>query len=87
MNEWTKDRDKKMISNPLDWPSWPFLPIKRWQENASQLETALIYVKDPLRVVTGNLFHLPKDYEKFRELPAVEYDTIDAILADGWVVD
>lgn len=94
--------DKKFIQDPGRWPNWPFLPMKKKGENGLDggllIDTQPItkYIdKDhkSLRLVfTVYFWEMATEPEKFREKikdpnNQKQYDSIDAMLADGWQVD
>lgn len=79
--------DKEMIENPLNWPRYPFLPVKRYRKPGELADCRVIWVGARTRLVEANLFALPKTKEDFLALPYTEYANIEAVLADGWVVD
>lgn len=77
----------KMIKTPDEWPAWPYLPIKRRDPNGGWPDCRLLWIGAPNRVVEANLFALPKTKEEFLALPYTQYDSPEAIVADGWIVD
>lgn len=71
-----------MMLVPLRWPSWPWLPLKRYVRDHGAPEVAMMYAGDTtpnckVRLWTG--------YP--RASVTKTYDNVDALLADGWVVD
>ena len=77
----------EMMKSPEDWPMYPYLPVKRYRDGG--LPDVGVMVKDggprihhtdALAVVT-----LPQHLVSL--LPAHEYESFDALLADGWQVD
>lgn len=79
----------KMIKDQDSWPQWPFLPVKRRAVGGGFPETGLIaadpdYRKGIINVYKANLFNLPQDPTGVEK---ITYQTVDAVLADGWVVD
>lgn len=88
--------DLEMMINPLDWPRWPLLPIKR--RRAHDWETAVLYadkgtVKDgkPTIIKNFNIFEPAKEAttwsEAFKGHEKQTYNSFDELLADGWRVD
>jgi hypothetical protein len=77
--------DKGFILDPNQWPSWPFLPLKRstdhWPETGFMMEGKFtIYVL--------NMFSLSSMNEvEFANCKKYEYPNVDALLADRWIVD
>lgn len=79
---------KRLILNPDEWPVWPFLPVKRKDSSLENKNLGFLvdeHKKDgKLTVYHGMLFNTPM---KLKELPKSTYDDVDALLADGWVID
>jgi hypothetical protein len=76
--------DAEMMRRPHLWPSHPYLPLKRRPplEDDSQNLGLLADNSGPmLTVLIGNLF-ASKD-----TAPRIEYESADAVVADGWIVD
>ena len=74
--------DREMLEHPEHWPHWPFLPLKRWR--SQRIDTAVVMGTDPLRIARGaNIMMLPTNPTN-ETWPVA---TVDAILAEGWVVD
>lgn len=76
-------RDAKFMANPFLWPNL-LLPLKRYPTNNQtggyRMETAYM-VGDGPRIYYGSMF-APKTTDRRQD-----YDSFDAIVADGWVVD
>lgn len=85
--------DAEMLGDPSNWPFYPFLPVKRSSRVAGELpECCTIFAgeskpKGPIKLVKKGMYSLPKDHAEFEELERYEYPNIEAIIADGWVVD
>lgn len=91
--------DAAMIRNPDTWPSWPYLPMKKRDKNGRQWGSVedkcggvLMATEETCKnghptIHHVYLFGLPKTREEFRAAPTTRYDSIEAILADGWVID
>ena len=70
------------IKNGEDhWPHWPFLPMKRIEGSA--IRCGVVNARDKACVVEVNLYDLG-NYDRAR---CYLYASIEAMLADGWVVD
>lgn len=82
--------DETFIRNPVKWPMWPFLPIKRHVEGDKGPDCAFLCAtsKPWERAYLENVFAL-KDMtpEQRKKIPFIEYDDLSALLADGWYVD
>lgn len=74
--------DLKMMKNPDSWPNWPQLPVKR-NRNGHTAECGIMY-ENSRNVILTNMF---ASVEERQAANQISYDTYDAALADGWVVD
>lgn len=90
--------DRAMILAPQNWPRWPVLPVKR--SVSFDLECGFIMaehkeVDKPMTIYLSSIFSLPGEGcktwgEVLARIPEEKrrrYDTLDAMLADGWMVD
>ena len=92
----TRD-DAAMIRDTDRWPAWPCLPLKRRNNSledknlgvllATEEHRRAVNGRGKLRVYHGYIFSLPKTQEQWDATPRTEYDTIEELLADGWMVD
>lgn len=91
--------DREFILNPVLWPRWPLLPLKRRNDKNPPFDCGLLIAVDPAKgklattVFCAYLFGL-QNGKTIKELlidnpnvERIEYDNVDALLADGWVVD
>jgi hypothetical protein len=86
-------RELHILSHPVLWPTWPFLPVIRRQ--VEQVELGLLF--DALAVChlpgyrctvfRANLFALPRRLEDFLSLPREVFDTFEELVAAGWHID
>lgn len=77
-------RDIEMMKNPLNWPRWPWLPLKRCTrpEDGQWDEFGVIYADvDDRPIVVTILFNNDLSDKKCK------YDSFEAVAADGWHVD
>ena len=82
------ENDLVGINDDNYWPHWPFLPIKRKGKNNNfGYEFALLHTSNKSKAIFGNIFRLPKTTEEFEKLPSIIYDSVEEMLADGWIVD
>lgn len=87
--------DKGFILDPNRWPCWPWLPLKRGDHSLENKNLGLLFhgsleTKEFTKGFTiyhTNLFGLPRSKEEWAKVPTTHYDTVDLLLADGWVVD
>lgn len=73
----------KFIHAVDNWPQWPWLPVKRHQ--SSGLQTGVIYGGKKTEIRNVNLFALTR--ESWEAAEVHEYHSVEALVADGWVVD
>ena len=78
-----KQRDKAMMTNYNAWRHWPLLPIKRPSNLPSRPPQCGVMIEGHYNTVfLANLWDDNKvDAEQ------LVYDSLDALLEDGWVVD
>ena len=85
--------DLQMMSSPRSWPAWPLLPIKRYTKDAWIDCGLLVDVLDhKTTVFLTTLFALQGGMVRDilinkEEIKRIEYDSLDDLLKDGWVVD
>ena len=74
-------REIDFIKNPSEWPNI-VLPMKKWHDD--DLICGIIFSSMLTTVFLSNMFDIPKRLEDMKK---VEYPTVEAMVADGWVVD
>lgn len=79
--------DIEMIKDPTRWPSYPFLPVKKLNGTPTVYDFGLVHAARPTIVTEANLFRLPATYEQYKALGGKQYESIEALVADGWIVD
>lgn len=85
--------DKAMIQDPNKWPAWPFLPLKKGSYPSIEDKRLGVLYHSPtwsdgkVHVIHCYLFAPPKTREELHATPSTVYESVDALLADGWVVD
>lgn len=81
------EKDRKMMSNPKTWPNWPLLPVKR--ETANGYEVGVIAaIKGQLTwVYLCNFWGLVAKSESMKDARILKYNSLDELLAAGWIVD
>lgn len=82
------DRDK--IIHDDKWPAWPLLPVKRGDMSLKNKNLGVLYATKEfcagkMTVFHVNLFDLPEG--SLRDVPQTSYESVEAMLADGWQVD
>jgi hypothetical protein len=82
-----------LVSTPMLWPAWPFLPVIR--RTAGREELGLLFDAMGTASKTGysatvffaNLYLLPPTFEEFLALPKEVYDAAEELIGNGWRVD
>ena len=79
--------DVAMMRNPILWPVWPYLPLKR--SKGMDEELGVLWAGKGYRttVFLACLYLLPPTVEVFLASPKLQYSSFEAIAADGWVID
>lgn len=83
--------DLEMINTPSLWPTWPFLPVKRYEAEVSEgfhdlamLQLGVIWARRPTTVMLGCLwltdFAAP-------DAKHISYSSVEELLAASWRVD
>jgi hypothetical protein len=95
-NEAEMRRERDMIATPSKWPRFPLLCVKRKSPAEAIPGLGLMVAKDAtaptLFVIECNINEAlglldMTDDEIRHSFPSHCYDSIDHVLADGWVVD
>tara|TARA_Y100000310_G_scaffold259334_1_gene267991 strand:+ start:535 stop:777 length:243 start_codon:yes stop_codon:yes gene_type:complete len=78
--------DLEMMKAPNKWERWPLLPIVR--DHKLDPNTGIM-VEGILKVYHVNLWELKTGSlaDILKDVPSVEYDSLEGIIADGWKVD
>jgi len=80
-----KEVDRIFIKVPSMWPRFPLLPVKRYKNKKQEL--GVIHCKCDTSVKTTNLYIAPSDFDEFQQLEGIDYQSVDELLDDGWIVD
>jgi len=78
--------DRDMILNEYKWPCWPFLPVKR--KNSKLEDKNLGFILSSVGKITiwhEYMFDLKDGWQK--SCQKTEYNSVDEMLQDGWMVD
>jgi hypothetical protein len=73
--------DKEMILHPEWWPLGSYLPVKK-RDPFPEQNTGIIVDGHPTIVLIGTI-----GLTDFGKSPTKSYESVDALLADGWLVD
>ena len=91
-----EEATRTMVADPTTWGQFPYLPMKRgdWMNDDEGLGIIFNPVKVALNPETfkpivriANLLFAPHTMGEIEKLQKFEYDSIEAMIADGWVVD
>jgi hypothetical protein len=78
--------DLELMQNPLDWPRWPFLPVKERIDDQIRRTGVLVErtrdVVEP-KIYVGNIVR----GINFQTAEIVEFSDFQSIIDAGWVVD
>jgi hypothetical protein len=81
--------DARFIRRTLDWPAYPFLPMRRKQEKVRP-DTGVLVDSKGNTVYLINMFGLKEHFDSGKSLTdiqKIEYQSVEELLADGWMVD
>lgn len=84
------EKHRHMMENPLDWPRWPVLPLKRFGDSTRPMAGVMVAIEARrLDVYFCNMFDLSSGLigEQLDKYDKQTYKDFEAILDDGWRVD
>ena len=89
MNQERGVEEVAFILNEPMWPRWPLLPVKRYPEGANDLQPGVIVAGYPKIVYLKNLWEFKSGFlpEQLEGVEKIKYDSVESLVADGWVVD
>ena len=73
------------LKSPESWPHFPLCPVKRYEQEDKPPRTGVVLSSQPNTVVGLNVFLVSR--EKFKTAERWEYDSVEAVVADGWLID
>jgi hypothetical protein len=76
--------DLKMMKNPDTWPLHPCLPFRNKEGKPGFIMDLDGY---QWRMFQTNLFSFADSLKSISEVPFQQYDSPEAIVADGWEID
>lgn len=87
-----EQRDLKMMQTPDEWPYWPLLPVKKYNQAQHTYDCALLFADGKPTVIHAPLYRFDEvpghTYaEKFADLKKEEFPNFEALVAAGWRVD
>jgi len=81
----TVEQEVDMMENPARWPLWPWLPVKeRAYDGRKRRKFGVMHADNGPKVFLIGLYEVNKIAEN---TPTEEYDTFDAVVKAGWMVD
>lgn len=83
-----KHDDVTFLKNCDNWPNWPICTIKRGDVSKGELECVLVFAHEGSKIVVAklNIFRGWTE-DDFEAAEKWEYDTVEDIIQDGWIVD
>jgi hypothetical protein len=78
--------DLAMMRDPDRWPVWPQLPIKRNKDGAP-LELGRLLNTSLKDDTVAPIVRLGTIFEPWSNAETIEYPDLEAVVADGWIVD
>lgn len=94
-----KEEDKRFIQSPGGWTRWPSLPMKRSQAKGGGcgflMDTQPLGIPVDREHESLRSVYLANPWEYFGDMTREQrkavkiqvYETVDAMLEDGWMVD
>ena len=79
--------DLEMMQQSEGWPVFPLLPLKRYPNEHSGPELGILWQGCGPTVHRCTMFNLPKTPEESAALPTIKYESFEALVLDGWVID
>ena len=80
----TERRSIEFLKQPKRWGCWPACPVKRYVKQGEWPDMGVV-LADGWIVYRVNLFMLTK--EQLDSCEKHEYDSVEALVSDGWEVD
>jgi len=86
-----QDENIAFIKDEDKWPHWPLLPVKKYKEGETwpTFGTLVSPIENNgiLWVVSASIFLLTLEMVTQKSVPIKAYDTVEEMVADGWMVD
>jgi len=91
-SESVEEKTRRYILDPNLWLCWPLFPVKKAGRGSELGDLGFVFATKELVGRTEFVVYLGNMYEAIagraiRDFPQQKYDTIDALLADGWMGD
>lgn len=89
MNARENSRDFDWLSDPKNWLHWPICPVKRFTNPKDMPECGLVWAGELTHVYIQNLCLMVSGAvePQFKDCKKYEYESLQEMLADGWMVD
>lgn len=82
---------REFLADPGKWPRLPFLPVKNYVEGQQMPTIGTMFLDDVVSrrfiVYLRGFSELPELYSDFAKVERVRFNTVEALLEAGWVVD
>jgi len=80
--------DVKFLNRPNVWPCWPLCPVKRYEPANDGFPVCGIVIEKVPIVYETNMFALSgMTSVEIEALKKHKYDSMEELVADGWLVD
>lgn len=80
--------DVKFLDNPGAWPCWPLCPVKRYEQTDDAMPNCGVVITEVPIVYETNMFALlTMTSAEIEALKKHKYDSMEELVADGWLVD
>ena len=79
--------DLEFMKSPVEWSLWPMLPVKRCTKERNEPECGFMMAEGKPKVYLMNQLQFLMEHKLRSEVPVQEYESFDALVADGWIVD
>lgn len=82
-----EQRSLEFLRTPDEWPNWPLCPVKKRMVTNVANDVGLVIEgpsgTEPV-VFLCNLWRVKEDFDTATQL---KYESLEALVADGWMVD
>lgn len=79
--------DLSFMQTSDNWPRYPILPIKRKNNDIGFWDCAILFADGRPIVYHCNMFQLADKTLTLESCKKNTYDSFEALVADGWIVD
>lgn len=96
INVETERRSIEFLKQPLDWPCWPACPVRRKKGDHSLPDTGVVFddqtfaikeLRDAIKPTVYRVCIFSMTAADLDSCEKHEYESVEALVADGWEVD